>query len=214
MLPAAILWDNDGVLVDTEILYFEVTRGVLAEVEFDLGRDVFVDFALRQGRSVFELLADRLPADEVEALRQRRNGLYTETIARGVRINDGVRECLEQLQPRMRMGIVTGSSRLHFETMHRTTDLMRYFEFCLTHDEYTRSKPHPEPYLTALERHGLDATTCIVVEDSERGVQSAIAAGVRCIAIPNELTRDGDFSAAVAVLDGVHELAGALEKLG
>lgn len=213
MRPAAILWDNDGVLVDTEIVYFEVTRGVLAEVEFELEQEVFVDYSLRRGRSVFELLAERMSSADVEALRQRRNQRYTETIARGVRINAGVRECLDRLKPLMRMGIVTGSSRLHFETMHRSTDLMRYFEFCLTHDEYIRSKPHPEPYLTALERYDLDPRICVVIEDSERGVQSAIAAGLRCIAIPNELTREGNFAGAVAVLEGVHELSDTLERL-
>lgn len=214
MSPTAILWDNDGVLVDTEIVYFDVTRRVLAEIEFELRQDVFVDLALRRGRSAFELIADRFSADEVEELRQRRNRIYTETIARGVRINTGVRECLDRLQPRMRMGVVTGSSRLHFETMHRTTDLLRYFEFCLTHDEYSRSKPHPEPYLTALERYDLDADECVVVEDSERGLQAAVAAGLRCIAIPNELTRQGDFSDAVVVLDGVSRLPEALDQLG
>jgi HAD superfamily hydrolase (TIGR01509 family) len=134
-------------------------------------------------------------------------------VTRGVRVNPGVRECLEALRDQMRMGIVTGSRRDHFEAMHRTSGLMPYFEFALTHDEYERSKPHPEPYLTAVERYGLDPRSCVVVEDSERGVRSAAAAGLRCIAIPNALTRNGDFSVATLVLDDVSALPAALDSI-
>jgi HAD superfamily hydrolase (TIGR01509 family) len=159
------------------------------------------------------LLAERFDVAAIEALRQRRNRLYNDTVARGVRVNAGVHAALQYLQPRTRMGIVTGSSREHFLTMHGTTGLLRYFEFHLTHDEYTRSTPHPEPYLTALERFALEARTSVVIEDSERGLQSAVAAGLRCIVIPNDLTRGGDFCAATAVLGNAGELAEALEGL-
>jgi HAD superfamily hydrolase (TIGR01509 family) len=213
MQPTAVLWDNDGVLVDTEILFFEATRAILSEVAFALTREIFVDLSMCQGRSVFELLADRFDGAAIEELRRRRNRLYNDTVARGVRINAGVQAALEQLQPQMRMGIVTGSSRDHFDTMHATTGLLRYFEFYLTHDEYSRSKPHPEPYLTALERFELDARTSIVIEDSERGLQSAVAAGLQCIVIPNDLTRGGDFSAAAAVLADAGELPEVLARL-
>jgi len=213
MRPKAILWDNDGVLVDTEVLFFEATRTILAEVEFELTREIFVDVSMRQGRSVFEHITDRFDAAAIEELRRRRNRLYNDTVARGVRINTGVQAALDELQAQMRMGIVTGSSRDHFETMHTTTGLLRYFEFCLTHDEYTRSKPHPEPYLMAVELFHLDPATSVVIEDSERGLQSAVGAGLRCIVIPNELTRDGDFSAAAAVLGDAGELPEALARL-
>jgi HAD superfamily hydrolase (TIGR01509 family) len=213
MQPSAILWDNDGVLVDTEVLFFEATRSMFAEIELELTREIFVDLSMRQGRSVFELLAGRFDAAAIEQLRWRRNRLYNDVVARGVRVNDGIRAALDRLRPHARMGIVTGSSREHFETMHGKTGLLHYFDFYLTHDEYSRSKPHPEPYLKALERFGLDERSSIVIEDSERGLQSAVAAGLRCIIIPNELTLGGDFSAAVAVLGNAGELAESLKHL-
>lgn len=213
MKASALLWDNDGVLVDTEILYFEATRDIFASVGHELTQAAFVDASLRRGVSAFEAIADRFTAAEIEGLRERRNRAYHETVARGVRVNPGVRECLEIFRTRLRMGVVTGSRRDHFEVMHRTSGLLPYFEFVLTHDEYQRSKPHPEPYLMAVEHYGLDPRGCVVVEDSERGVQSAAAAGLCCIAVPNELTRGGDFSAAAAILDSVIQLPAALESL-
>lgn len=214
MQASVILWDNDGVLVDTEILYFEATRDIFASVGHELTRDAFVDASLRRGVSAFEAIAGRFTAAEIEDLRERRNRAYHETVARGVRVNPGVRECLETLRTCLRMGVVTGSRRDHFEAMHRTSGLLPYFDFVLTHDEYQRSKPHPEPYLMAVERYGLDPRACVVVEDSERGVASAAAAGLCCIAVPNELTRGGDFSTAAAILDSAAQLPQALERLG
>lgn len=210
MRPCAILWDNDGVLVDTEVVYFEATRAVLAAAGYTLAERDFVEMSLRLGRSAFELVSDRFTPEDIEEMRLRRNRDYHDAVTRGVRVNPGVRECLEALRSHVRMGIVTGSRRDHFEAMHRTSGLMPYFEFALTHDEYERSKPHPEPYLTAVERYGLDPRSCVVVEDSERGVRSAVAAGLRCIAIPNALTRNGEFSLATLVLDDVSALPAAL----
>jgi HAD superfamily hydrolase (TIGR01509 family) len=210
---SAILWDNDGVLVDTEVVYFEATRAVLAAAGYELSEGDFVEMSLRRGRSAFELVGDRFAPAAIEAMRLQRNRDYHEAVARGVRVNPGVRECLQALCAHMRMGIVTGSRRDHFEAMHRTSGLMPYFEFTLTHDEYERSKPHPEPYLTAVERYDLDPGSCVVIEDSERGVRSAVAAGLRCIAVPNALTRDGDFSEATLVLADVGALPEILRRL-
>jgi beta-phosphoglucomutase-like phosphatase (HAD superfamily) len=76
-------------------------------------------------------------------------------------------------------------------------------DFVLTRADYTQSKPHPEPYLTAMDRHDLRPVECIVVEDSERGLASATAAGVECIIVLSEWTRDGDFTKAEAVVENI-----------
>jgi HAD superfamily hydrolase (TIGR01509 family) len=211
MLPAAILWDNDGVLVDTEGLYFEASRRVLETIAFPLTPAAFARVSLGEGRSVFELVADRLGPDEIEALRAQRNRLYSRMLENGVRVCDGVRECLAALHGRVRMGIVTGSRRDHFETMHRATGLRPYFEFAVTHDEYARSKPHPDAYRAALARLQLEPAQCLAVEDSARGVAAAVAAGMRCIAVPHHLSREGDFSGAWRVLDSVRALQSCLD---
>ena len=76
-------------------------------------------------------------------------------------------------------------------------------DFVLTREDYTNTKPHPEPYLTAMGRHGLRPDQCIVVEDSERGLVAATAAGVDCIIVLSEWTKDGDFTKAVAVVEDI-----------
>ena len=77
----------------------------------------------------------------------------------------------------------------------------------IAREDDEHSKSHPEPYLTALERHQLRPDDCVVVEDSERGLAAATAAGLRCVVIPSEWTKSGDFRAAHRVLDSIGELA-------
>jgi HAD superfamily hydrolase (TIGR01509 family) len=206
-----IFWDNDGVLVDTEHLYFRATAETLHAAGIALSRESFIEISLRQGESVLCLARRKgFSAQQVEDLRQARNERYAGLLRQGVKAIAGVERILRLLHGRVRMAIVTSSLRDHFDLIHHSTGLTGYFDFVLTREDYTFSKPHPEPYLTALKRSGLDPGECIVIEDSERGLQAAVEAGLRCLIIPGELTRGGDFSAAWRTLHDVHEIPSAI----
>lgn len=208
-----MFWDNDGVLVDTEELYFDATRAVLAQAGFALGVAEYVDVGLRQGKSVFEPVRQALGDREVERLRGIRNALYAERLQAGVAALAGIEAVLAALHGRVAMGVVTSSNPDHFEIIHRRTGLLRYFDFVLTNRDYAHTKPHPAPYLAALQRCRLAPEQCIAVEDSERGLAAARAAGLRCIVVPRGLTRGGDFSAAYRVLDDAHAIGPLIASL-
>jgi HAD superfamily hydrolase (TIGR01509 family) len=210
----AIFFDNDGVLVDTEGHYFEANRVVFEEHGHVLERDVFIDLSLQQGRSVFDWIRERGADDEtVQALRARRDVLYRERVGQGVDVYDGVAETLATLAGRHPMAIVTSALRSDFELAHRDTGLLHHFEFVLASGEYARHKPHPDPYLEAADRLGVDPRRCVVVEDSVRGLQAAVAAGMACLAIPHALTAGGDFSQATAVLSSIREVPDAVSRV-
>jgi len=80
-------------------------------------------------------------------------------------------------------------------------------------ESYVNSKPSPEPYLLALQRLGLPAGECVVVEDSPRGLRAALAAGLRCIALRTVLTRHYDFPGAHRVVDDMAQLRAEIEAL-
>lgn len=203
----AIFWDNDGVLVDTEPLYFKATREVLADAGVFLSAEQFIRISLQQGRSAFDLARDQgATAQELEAMRRERNRRYSALLAVGVKPLLGVEQTLRSLQGRCLMAIVTSSLREHFDLIHQSSGLLQYFDFILTREDYQHTKPHPEPYLTALERSGLLARQCLVIEDTERGLQAAHAAGIDCAVIPNALTKTGDFSKAVRVLQHIGQV--------
>ena len=206
-----VLFDNDGVLVDTEPLFLQASRDLLATIGIELALDDFRELSLRQGRSAFELARERGLGDpEIMALRRRRDARYAELIEEGVRVLEGVASTLERIHGLRPMAIVTSSDRAHFDQIHRQTDLLRFFDFALANDEYDRHKPHPEPYLMAAARFGVEPERCLVVEDTERGLRSAHAAGMRCVVIPHALSATGDFGVAERVLGSMAELTGML----
>ncbi|MGH0035875.1 MAG: HAD family hydrolase [Myxococcota bacterium] len=213
----ALLWDNDGVLVDTEKFYYLANRDELREWGVDLTPDLYLEINLRRGQSVLRLAEEKSPKAFAdfgwERVRDRRDARYEAYLRSGVDVIDGVRECLDALHGLLPMAIVTSAPRRHFDIVHAGTDLLRYFEFTLTPDQYGEHKPHPEPYLTAAARLGLAPEECLVVEDSERGLSSATAAGMRCLVVPHALTRDSDFARAHRVLDGIHEVVPEVQGL-
>lgn len=206
-VPKAILWDNDGVLVDTEELYFKATQQVLADAGIPLTEADYIELFLIQGRGAFHLAADRgMSTDEVEHLRSDRNALYGRWLSTETRVMDDVRRVLEALHGRYVMGVVTSSRKDHFDVIHSQTGLLGFFDFVLTAADFRRVKPDPEPYLRAVERSGYPASECLAIEDSARGLQAARAAGVPCIVVPTRLTRGCEFPGAESVLPALHEL--------
>ena len=204
----AVLWDNDGVLVDTEELYFKATREVLAEIGVDLTTELFIQISLKRGRSALELAAAQgVPPVAVERMRIDRNRRYSDLLRNGVPVLDGVADALGRLRGKVTMGIVTSCLKAHFDIIHECTGLLPYFDFVLAREDYQKSKPDPEPFLIAATQNGLRREECIIVEDSARGLAAAKAAGIRCIVVPNRLTQNSNFSGAYRVVKNVQEAA-------
>jgi HAD superfamily hydrolase (TIGR01509 family) len=203
----AILWDNDGVLVDTEGLYFRATREILARVGVDLTQALYAEYLLKQGKGAWHLAAERgVPPDEIDQMRDERDARYEQLFHQGNTVIAGVEETLANLHGKFEMGIVTSSMPEHFEIIHQSTGLLQYFDFVVTSLEFTHYKPHPEPYLVGLERIGHSKNECVVIEDSPRGLIAANAAGIRCLVIPNGLAAEEDFSGAYKVLNAITDV--------
>ena len=205
----AILFDNDGVLVDTEALYFQANREALAGVGVELDEATYVELFLREGLGAWHLAEARgVSAAGIEELRAARDRRYFELVDEAPIVIPGVADLLPKLAARFRLAIVTSSEPLPFARTHARTGLLPHFELVLTRVDYQQSKPDPEPYLTAVARLGVPAARCLVIEDSERGLRAAKAAGLACWVVPSGLTASGNFAAADAVLPNL-TVAGA-----
>lgn len=197
----AIFWDNDGILMETEHLYYRANAEILAGEGVELTMGTFREISLRRGESVLKLT----PADG-EELRRRRDIRYRELLRSEAAVIPGVRETLERLHGTVPMAVVTSCRRENFVEQHRTSDILHFFDFILTREDYVNSKPDPEPYLTACARAGFPPASCVAVEDSERGVVAAHRAGLRVAAVPGSLNEGGDFRSARWRLESVAEL--------
>ena len=205
----AIFWDNDGVLVDTEGIFFRANLETLAGVGISLQWEQFEEISLTRGGSVLQL-AEKPGTDAFYKLRRERDDRYADLLTREPLVIDGVRDVLETLWGKYIMGIVTSSGHEHFEIIHRQSGLLPYFQFVLTMKDCTHFKPHPEPYLKAIELAGCPPEECLVIEDSPRGLASAVAAGIRCVVIPSKFTRGNHFTGAHKILNSVKELPAVL----
>jgi beta-phosphoglucomutase-like phosphatase (HAD superfamily) len=114
---------------------------------------------------------------------------------------------LAELSPHVRMAIVTTAKRVDFDTIHERRRIREFMDFVLVREDYEHAKPHPEPYLAGLRRFGATTKGTLVVEDSPRGLASAVAAGIDCAVVHHDdFTRAGDFSRATYRVDTLTEL--------
>lgn len=206
--PGTILFDNDGVLVDTERLFFEANRRILASLGLELTESLFSEYSLTRGVTPLELAFERgvLAREQFAPRLAERDDEYEALLRDNDATIDGVAETLAALSNDYRIGVVTGSKRRHFDVIHCRSGLRGAFDFVLTREDYARSKPQPDAYLRALDVCGASAERCVAVEDSPRGVRAAVAAGLSCVAIPSPLAPEGDFSSAHASLSSIREL--------
>lgn len=204
---SAILWDNDGVLVDTERLYFKATQEVFAEAGVDLSVEHYAEYFLyRSGGTTKFATAHGLNESHIASMQDARNDRYRHLLQHEAITISGVRETLAALRPHFVMGIVTSSRRHNFETMHRRTGLLEFFDFVLTREDYAQGKPAADPYLAGIVRSGQSPDRCLAIEDAPRGVAAARAAALDCWVIRSALTLQAMFPDAARVIDSVTDV--------
>ena len=153
-MKTTILWDHDGVLVETEPWYYEATRLKLDELGIPLPQDEYLE-DMANGTSAWErAVAAGLSPEEIGRRKRQRNELYQHfLLTRDIEI-EGVEAVLEELSEAYNMAIVTTSKREDFKLIRRERSITKHMAFVLANGDYPRSKPHPDPYLAALDRFG------------------------------------------------------------
>jgi HAD superfamily hydrolase (TIGR01509 family) len=190
-LPAAVLWDLDGTLVDTEVLWREEEARLVAERggrwSYEDGL-ALVGTALPAYARALQAAGVDLPADEIIARISER------IIARqadAARWQPGARELVAALQAAgVPQALVTSSYRNLTEPVLR--DAGGALSVVVPGDEVDRPKPDPQPYLLAASRLGLAPERCVVVEDSRVGVAAALASGAHVLALESEVVLPDD----------------------
>jgi HAD superfamily hydrolase (TIGR01509 family) len=194
-LPAAVLWDMDGTLIDSEPHWLRSERQLAAEhnaywTEED-GKGL-VGMSLTASSKIFvEKLGLTLSTEEViqQLTSSVSEGLKNEIIWR-----PGAKELLRELR---RKGIKTALVTMSLRSMAlQVVEAMGFdaFDVIVAGDDVIHGKPHAEPYLKAAELLGVKAEECVAFEDSISGILSAEAAGTKAVGIPNVMmipARDG-----------------------
>ena len=201
-----ILFDHDGVLVDTELWYFRAAERALADIGFAVDKHQYLR-DMSQGLGTWaQVRAAGVDEGTISRLRRNRDAYYREYLRTESIEIDGVVETLAELSDHVRMAIVTTAKRADFELIHEHRQIRRFMEFVLVREDYRHAKPHPEPYLTGAKRFGAATEDALVVEDSARGLTSAVAAGIECAVVRNHFSEGQDFSRASYRIDSLRQL--------
>ncbi|BAK71068.1 HAD family hydrolase [Aliarcobacter butzleri] len=205
-----ILFDNDGVLVETENWYYEANKKALKKLGLDLDFDFYQSIMIKGG-SAFELAQiNQIENDVIEKHRKIRDEYYQEFLLTKDLAIPNVKKVLNNLSKKYKMAIVTTSRRVDFELIHKNRGISDFMEFILCVEDYAKAKPNPEPYLKGLEKFGAKNEETIVVEDSQRGLISAVNAKIDCAIVKNKFTITQDFSKAKYFLETIEELEAIL----
>jgi HAD superfamily hydrolase (TIGR01509 family) len=212
----AVVFDMDGLLVDTETLYCEALAATAVELGFELPREVIGRMIGHTWAGSMQVLQDHFGADfDADPLRARSVEMFYELAEAGVALKAGVLEVLDHLDAaRLPRGVVTSSRRREVEHHLGAHGILERFDFILANGEYPRPKPDPAPYLTAAERLGLPASDVLALEDSHNGVRAAAGAGMMTIMVPDMLHPTEEMETlCVRIARDLHEVHELLRSL-
>jgi beta-phosphoglucomutase len=215
----AIVFDFDGVLADSEPLHLRSYQEVLSPLGVTLTREqYYADYLGYDDEGVFRNLAAargfELDGRRLESLIAEKGRVYDTIIASGDVLYPGAVACVARMASAFPLGIASGALRHEIEAVLRGARMDRHFRFIVASGETAESKPAPDPYRRAAELHGHAPKECLAIEDSRWGIESARAAGLRCIAITHTYPAD-QLSHADRVVESLAEFTPALvQSLG
>ena len=185
----AVVFDMDGLLVDTEAVVFRAVQRAASGIGGELPFGVFQQMVGLQDSASEAIVAAHFGSGfDLPAWSAAVSAHFREELAAGIALKSGAVEILDHLDAAgLPRAIATSSSRESVERSLGPHSLVARFDALITRDVQTRGKPHPEPYLKAAEALGMDPKDCLALEDSHNGVRAAAAAGMMTIMVPDML---------------------------
>ena len=205
----AVVFDLDGVIIDSEELWDEVREGLARERGGRWSAQAQADMmgmsSTEWSRYLHEVVDLPEPPDEISReVVERMLARYSESLP----LVDGAVDAVKRLAAHWRLAVASSSNRELIDRVLEVSGLAPYFEATVSSEEVERGKPAPDVYLEAARRLGVEAARSVAIEDSSSGIRSAHAAGMHVVAIPNRaFPPPADVLAlASVVLESIEEL--------
>ncbi|WBL16917.1 HAD family hydrolase [Sutcliffiella sp. NC1] len=202
----AIIFDFDGLIIDTEYAWYESFCEVLGKTDRDIPVAEYGTYIGTDGPAIFHFLLEKSGVNiSIDDLREKARALHTSKLGTPV-AREGVEDFLQAAKERgLKIGLASSSDRkwvTHFlEELH----LLPYFDVIQTKDDVEKVKPDPALYNNVIQHFNILPSEAIAFEDSPNGTKAAIAAGLNCVIVPNRVTKSSQFENYHFRISGMHE---------
>jgi beta-phosphoglucomutase-like phosphatase (HAD superfamily) len=192
---AAVIFDFDGVLADTERLHLSAFQDVFEPRGWQLDESTYLDRYLGcddRGLVIAFASDNRLDVSDadIRELVEAKIHVFERSLRSGGVLFSAARTCVERMASRFTLAIASGAGRAEIVSILENEGLRSRFAAIVSADDVTETKPAPMPYLTAARQLGVDPRACVAIEDSPPGLASARAAGMRTVGITTTVGRE------------------------
>jgi HAD superfamily hydrolase (TIGR01509 family) len=210
-MTQTVIFDMDGVIVDTEPVHSYAYFQHFAELNIDVSKDMFTSFMGNSTRNTFQKLKELFPIEgEVEDLIQRKRTLFNDAFdsKEDLYLIEGVENLIQDLHKNgMQLILASSAAKVTIDRVFRRFNLHQYFTHIVSGEDFPNSKPHPAIFEHAASLSVAPKENCIVIEDSTNGIRAAKAAGIFCVGYNSENSKLQDLSLADVVVNHLDELS-------
>jgi HAD superfamily hydrolase (TIGR01509 family) len=210
----AIVFDMDGLMIDSEKVYFEAGRQVARQYGKEVSDQTLGRMMGRKPLESVALFAKELGLSQPpEVLLEEREAKVMHVLDKGVEPMPGLMDVLPALREKYLLAIATSARRYIVDIIMRNLPVEHYFQVVQTSDDVANGKPDPEIYLKAMGKLGVKPVESVVLEDSSNGALAGKRAGAYVIAVPSQYTRQQDFTFADYIARDLRDAGVHIEKL-
>lgn len=205
-----VIFDMDGVIVDTEPVHHYAYHEHFKELNIDVTPEMYASYTGNSTRNIFQKLKEHFDLQEdVENLILRKRHLFNEAFdtKEDLFLIEGVEDLIKDLHLNgVQLILASSASKTTIERVFNRFDLHQYFTHKVSGEDFPKSKPHPAIFEHAASLSVAPKERCIVIEDSTNGIQASVSAGIFCVGYNSFHSKDQDLSQANTIVQHFNEL--------